>query len=235
MPMKTSERGRALIQKYEGLRLTSYRDAVGVWTIGYGRAATGGFDVRKGMKITKQQAEQFLIEDLQIYERGVERAIGREIPQLCFDACVSLAYNIGVGAFAKSSVCREIKRRRMQTAATKFGLWVKAGGRTLRGLVRRRAEEAALFLEGANGDTSDDVIVRVPLDQPRGKTPAASTTNIAAGVSAVAGVTAAGREIVDNTSTMMQAAPWIVVCIVIAGATWWIWRERNRKSREDGI
>ena len=221
--------------KWEGLELEAYRDAVGVWTIGYGRAATGGFDVRPGMKITKKQAEQYLIEDLQIYERGVERAIGREIPQLCFDACVSLAYNIGVGAFSKSSVCREIRRGRMQTAATKFGLWVKAGGRTLRGLVRRRADETALFLEGVNGDLSDDVVASVPIEAPRGKAPVSSTTNIAAGMSAVAGVTAAGREIVDNASTMMQAAPWIVVCIVIAGATWWIWRERNRKSREDGV
>lgn len=233
MSMKTGPKGLAEIMKWEGLRLRAYRCSAGVLTIGYGHTSMAGPPtVNPGMTITKAQAEQILKRDLRKYEKAVNDAVRVDLSQEQFDALVSFCYNVGPGGFRKSSALRMVNARRFDAVPAKLMLWNKAGGRVLKGLTRRRAAEGELFMSG--GREPRFAAAELP-DAPQGKSPTQSTTNIAAGVSAVAGVTAAGREIVDNTSTMMQAAPWIVTCLVIVGATWWIWRERNRKSREDGI
>ena len=139
-----SQRGVDLIKSFEGLRLEAYKDAVGIWTIGYGST---GEHVVPGMKITEAQAEQLLRDDLTRFEACVEKAV----PALSdnrFAACVSLAFNIGCDAFAGSSVCRLARAGDHGGAQRSFGLWNKAGGRVLAGLTRRRAAEAALYGEG---------------------------------------------------------------------------------------
>ena len=68
----TSPTGRAMIASFEGLRLTAYQDIVGVWTIGYGHT---GPDVKPGLAITRQQADQLLVNDLARFERGVNALV----------------------------------------------------------------------------------------------------------------------------------------------------------------
>ena len=231
--MKTGPKGLRLIKQFEGWRNKAYRCSAGVLTIGYGHTSMAGPPtVKAGMTITKAQAEQILKRDLRKYEKAVNNAVRVDLTQEQFDSLVSFTFNVGPGGFRKSSVLRMVNARRFDAVPAKLMLWNKAGGRVLKGLTRRRAAEGELFMSGSK--ESKFAAAEIP-DAPIGKSPTQSTTNIAAGLSAVAGVTAAGREIVDNTNTMMQAAPWVVTCLVIVGATWWIWRERNRKSREDGI
>lgn len=134
-------KGLALIKEFEGLKLKAYLCPAQVWTIGYGST---GAHVREGMVITEARAEELLREDLERFERGVEAAVPG-LSQERFDACVSLAFNIGEAAFARSTVAREAKAGDHAGAANAFGMWVKAGGKTLPGLVRRRAAEAALY------------------------------------------------------------------------------------------
>lgn len=136
--------GLALIKSFEGCRLTAYRCPAGVWTIGYGST---GAHVREGMTISPERAEALLRGDLARFEAAVAKAVPAAT-QNQFDAMVSLAFNIGVAAFAKSTVARKAKAGDHAGAAAAFSLWNKAGGKVLPGLTRRRAAEAELYRKG---------------------------------------------------------------------------------------
>lgn len=139
--MNISDKGLDLIKRFEGLELTAYRCPAGVWTIGYGHT---GIDVKKGMTITEEEAEQLLRVDVRRFEDGV-RGIAAKFTQGQFDALVSFAYNLGLGALLSSTLLKKHKAGDYDAAAEQFGRWVYAGGKRLKGLVRRRAEEAALY------------------------------------------------------------------------------------------
>lgn len=144
--MKTSHKGLNLIKRNEGLRLKAYYCAAKVLTIGYGHT---GPDVYVGQVITETQAENLLKKDLTKFETGVLDVLGASAKNLIqeeFDAMVSLAFNIGLAAFGRSSVAKHYKAGRKLSAANSFSMWNKGGGKVLAGLVRRRAEEKALFL-----------------------------------------------------------------------------------------
>ena len=139
--MKTSQRGINLIKQFEGIRLTAYKCPAGVYTIGYGH--TRG--VKRGMKITEEEASAYLTADLRNSEKAVERYDSvYHWNQNEFDALVSFTFNCG--ATNLRSLLRNGKRNRSQIAAT-LPLYRKAGGKVLKGLERRRAAEKALFLE----------------------------------------------------------------------------------------
>lgn len=139
----TNLRGIDLIKQFEGLRLTAYQDVVGVWTIGYGHT---GPDVTPGLAITQQRAEQLLINDLAQFERGVNDLVTVQINQNQFDALVSFAYNLGVGALQKSTLLRLLNAGSYKPAADEFPRWNRAGGNVVAGLTRRRYAERQLFL-----------------------------------------------------------------------------------------
>ena len=139
--MKTSQRGINLIKQFEGVRLTAYKCPAGVYTIGYGH--TRG--VKRGMKITEEEASAFLAADLRNSEKAVERYDSvYHWNQNEFDALVSFTFNCGVANLR--SLLRNGRRNRSQISAT-LPVYRKAGGRVLKGLERRRAAEKALFLE----------------------------------------------------------------------------------------
>lgn len=137
--------GLELIKASEGLRLKAYRCPANILTIGYGST---GSHVREGMIITEAQAEELLRSDLRRFEDAVAEAVpGANDNQ--FSAMVSLAFNIGIDAFAKSTVARKAKAGEHLAAASAFALWNKGGGKVLPGLVKRRAAEAQLYRTSA--------------------------------------------------------------------------------------
>jgi lysozyme len=140
--MKISQEGIDLIKEFEGCSLKAYRCPAGILTIGYGHT---GKHVTQGMVITQFEAENLLKSDLVRFEEAVTRSAGPAY-QNQFDAMVSLAYNIGTAAFAKSSVARLHSHGQYTGAASAFLLWNKAGGMVLAGLVRRRKAERNLYL-----------------------------------------------------------------------------------------
>jgi lysozyme len=147
--MKTGPRGLGLIKSFEGLRLDAYKDAVGVWTIGYGHtAAAGPPRPQAGMRIGREAAEAILIGDLTKYELAVSRALSRQPTQNQFDAMVSLCFNVGPRNFGPSRVVKLFNAGDDRAAADAFRAWRKAGGITLPGLERRREAERRLFLGG---------------------------------------------------------------------------------------
>jgi lysozyme len=142
MTNKISKKGIDLIKKYEGLRLKSYVCAAGVLTIGWGST---GSHVTPHMVISEAEAERLLIQDLARFESGVNRLVKRPITQNQFDALVSLAFNIGLGAFSNSTLLRRLNAGDFQGASEQFARWNRGGGKVLRGLTVRRAEETAMF------------------------------------------------------------------------------------------
>ena len=162
---KMSQIGIDLIKKWEGLGdgdrnrpgLQPYMDPVGIWTIGYGHAITVNGRFLRGSRsrstaekiynggLTLQQAEDLLREDVRRFEIGVNNLVSANTSQNEFDAFVSLAFNIGLGAFRRSSALRYHNMGRKDLVPRKIQLWNKAGGRTLRGLVNRRKDESRLY------------------------------------------------------------------------------------------
>ena len=143
--MRTSQRGLSLIKSFEGLRLRAYQDSVGVWTIGYGATRS----VQAGMKVSKEQAERMLLNDVQRFEPEVERLITSPLSQNQWDALISFTYNLGAANLESSTLRRLLNAGNYAAAAEQFPRWNKAGGKVLAGLVRRRAAERDLFLESA--------------------------------------------------------------------------------------
>ena len=142
--MNINNAGIALIKKFEGLRLKAYTCPAGIWTIGFGHT---GPDVEPGEEINEREAEQLLKGDLIKFEHGVEELLdGTPASFNAFSAMVSLAYNIGLGNFRKSSVLKFHKEGKKNLAANAFLLWSKAKGKILPGLISRRNAERSLYV-----------------------------------------------------------------------------------------
>ena len=142
---KATELAIAIIKVFEDCKLTAYKCPAGVWTIGWGE--TQG--VKKGMKWTQETANERLCAHLKVFMSGVLKSCpGLQNSPERLGACVSLAYNIGLSAFERSSVCRNTNNEAWIAAANSFPLWNKAGGKVLNGLVRRRAAEKKLYEAG---------------------------------------------------------------------------------------
>lgn len=157
--MMTSEKGIELIKGFEGCVLHAYQDAVGVWTIGWGTTSSDvaitGQQIRKGMEISQETADRWLVDSVrQKYEplvRMYDNSYGWN--QNEFDALVSFAYNIGSirGLTANGTRTRAV-------IAQKWPEYCYAGGKRLEGLAKRREKELALFLTPVDaGRTSGEL------------------------------------------------------------------------------
>ena len=146
--MTINKAGLDLIKEFEGFRASAYQDSVGVWTVGFGTtsAAGVGITVKPGMRISEAQAETYLSAAINKFAAQIDPLIRQPITENERAAFLSLAYNIGPGAFAKSSALRKFNEGDKRGSADAILLWNKAGGRVMAGLERRREAERALFL-----------------------------------------------------------------------------------------
>lgn len=145
--MSTSGRGRAFLERHEGVVLKAYRDPVGIWTIGAGlTAASGVVRPRGGMVITRREADRLLAAALATsYEPAVRKAMSGA-KQHEFDAGVSFHWN--TGAIGRASWVKAWSARQWQAVHDGLLRWTRGGGRVLPGLKRRREEEFRLMREG---------------------------------------------------------------------------------------
>lgn len=143
--MKINKAGIDLIKSFEGFRLKVYKDAVGFNTVGWGHLVLPEDNLQFNDIITQQQADDLLIKDLEKFEQGVSKLLKVRVTENQFSAMVSLAFNIGLQAFAKSSVLRYINTGYPVLAGQRILLFNKAGGKVLNGLVRRREAEKKLY------------------------------------------------------------------------------------------
>ena len=140
--MKIGDKGLALIKNAEGCRLESYRDSVGILTVGFGH--TSG--VFANETITQEEAEELLLEDIdRICYPCIEAHVDVDLNQNQYDALCSFIFNLGCGAFRSSTLLELMNAGDYKAAAQQFARWNRAGGVPLAGLTARRAAEAKLF------------------------------------------------------------------------------------------
>lgn len=134
------------IKVFEGLRLTAYKAAASerYYSIGYGHY---GRDVKRGMRITQEEATELLRRDLVKFEAGVNE-LGVCRTQGQYVALVDFAFNLGMGSLASSTLLKKIKANAPKDEIrAQFRRWVYCKGKVLRGLVRRREWEAERYFE----------------------------------------------------------------------------------------
>jgi lysozyme len=149
-----------MIKHHEGVKATAYRCPARLWTIGVGHvidpnharvpfADRLSLELPAGWNRTLSQSEidDILRKDLARFEAGVKRLCPGELTQGQFDALVSFAFNVGLGSLQKSSLRMKHNRADFQGAAEEFLKWAKAGGKVLKGLLKRREDERALYLK----------------------------------------------------------------------------------------
>lgn len=125
------------IATHEGYRGEAYKDAVGVTTLGFGETA----GVKMGDKTTPERALVQLLESTEKHADAIRQCIHVPLYQHEFDAYISLAYNIGTGAFCRSTLVKKLNAKDYAGACEEIRRWNKAGGKVLPGLVKRREAE----------------------------------------------------------------------------------------------
>ena len=223
--MKTSEKGIALIKRFEGCSLRAYQDCVGVWTIGYGitsadRAITGR-TIRKGMKISRETADAWLRKSLrQKYEPKVTKYADQyHWNQNQFDALVSFAYNIGSIDQLTANGKRTVKQ-----VANAMLLYDHAGGRRVKGLTERRRAEQRLFLTPVDTDHIGDATQMITRKRTVANAAGANLRELPSGESAVAATVKQGAELAvveDFAATNTVGSETRYVCVNYAGK--WLW------------
>lgn len=230
-----------MIAEAEGLRLKAYRCPAGVWTCGWGDTA----GVTPTTEWTLKEAEQRLCGALASFTVKVRALCANEPTANELGALVSLAYNIGVGALAKSTVLRRHNAGDLAAAARAFGLWDKATVRgvlqSLPGLTARRAAEAALYLKPDDGAPMLRMPQAVASESSVASSPIARSGAVAAGTGVlgllgeagghlgeVGTVTQQAKSIVVETLGIPPSAFLPVVLVACGGAAvYWRWRQRR--------
>lgn len=134
-----------LVKRWEGCRLEAYPDpgtGAAPWTIGWGSTGEG---IGPGTVWTQEQADERLERDVRAFMAGVQELLTSQPTPHQLGAMTSLAYNIGLGAFGGSTLRRKFNAGDLGGAARQFDRWVYAGGRVMKGLVNRRADERRVF------------------------------------------------------------------------------------------
>ena len=148
--MKIDKTGLDLIAEFEGLRLKPYLCSAGVPTIGYGSTFyENGSKVKlTDMPITKLRADQLLRNTADKFAEKVAVLITKPVTQNQFNALVSFAFNVGIGALRNSTLLKKVNVNPNDTTIkSEFLRWNKAGGRVVNGLTKRREKEALIYFK----------------------------------------------------------------------------------------
>lgn len=140
--MQISLAGISHIKGWEGFKPNVYDDAGGKATIGYGHLI---LPYERFSTISESEAVRILVKDLSDAENTVNEAVEVPLTQNQYDALVSFVFNVGGGAFRRSTLLKKINAGQLSAAKTEFLKWVKAGGKKVDGLVNRRIADAKLF------------------------------------------------------------------------------------------
>lgn len=133
-----------MVKESEGLRTSAYLDPVGIPTICYGET----LGVEMGDRKSVAQCDEMLVARLGGFLDDMRACTTVKLPAKTEAAFLSFTYNLGIGTYCRNMAAKRINKGKVREACEAMSLYTKAGGRTLPGLVRRRAEERALCLEG---------------------------------------------------------------------------------------
>lgn len=147
--MTISSNGLQFIRLREGVELVAYQDSANVWTIGYGSTYyKNGKKVQPGDVISQAQADELFNAVATSFASQVNDSLKAIVNQNQFDALVSFAYNVGIGAFRKSTLLKKVNANPNDaTIRNEFLKWNRAGGRVVDGLTKRRNLESNLYFQ----------------------------------------------------------------------------------------
>ncbi len=252
--MQISDEGIRLIKSFEGYHTrlkdgscAAYLCPAHVPTIGYG--CTEG--VRLGMVWTEAEAVAGLAREIAKFEAVVSRLVTVTINQNEYDAMVSLAYNIGAGAFGRSTVLKRLNNGDRVGAAKAFEMWTRGGGRVLPGLVSRRKREAALFLkpvEAPEEPIMPQAVAEVKeVSKPVVATVAATVATAASQAAPVMLPPAVPQAVTDSLSNVSAwkgvgetlwtfkdwaiAQPTMASALTIGVAGFWMWSKKQQGAK----
>jgi lysozyme len=148
MALHINASGLELIKHYEGWRDAVYLCSAARCTIGWGSTwdRDGNAITLKHLDITKKQGEYLLLREVRHSEAAIRKLVKTELTENMFSSLCSFIYNVGSGNFQKSTMRMRLNRGLHEEAADEFPKWRRAGGRIVKGLVRRRKQERELFL-----------------------------------------------------------------------------------------
>jgi lysozyme len=232
----------AFVAAHEGLRLAAYQDPAGVWTIGYGH--TGA--VVAGHTITRLEAEALLDEDLAIAASRLAARIAAVVEALTeaqYSALLSFVFN--VGADPGWTIWRRLRARQFDQVPLELMKFVNAGGRKVRGLVARRAEECKLWACEEPGSTAEVLPSSLTRATPTPPTPAdpappqTSPAVLTGALGAAATVPVAAKAVTDAIEPYRAASPWVgqavavvatiaALAAVVALILTWVAKQRAR-------
>ncbi len=145
---KITSEGLELIKEFEGFSPKIYIDPAGLMTIGYGHLVQQEEIAIFQTGISKIQAEELLLKDVAKAQNAVLRLTKTTLTDGQYAALVSFTFNLGAGAYQRSTLRRKVNRQEHDEAPAEFRRWVWAGGKKLPGLIRRRNAEAKLYMTG---------------------------------------------------------------------------------------
>jgi len=147
--MKINQAGKDLIKNFEGCKLKAYQCSALHWTLGWGLTFyPDGTKVKQGDVITQERADELFDYILEDFINKVRPLIKKDLTENNFSALVSFAYNVGVGNLKNSTLLKKVNTNPSdETIRAEFMKWVRAGGKELAGLKRRRKAEADLYFK----------------------------------------------------------------------------------------
>ena len=226
MSRRMNDAGRTLLKRWEALRLKSYQDSNGTWTIGWGHTATA----RPDMAITEAEADHLFTQDLAWAEAAIDRLVKVDLTDCQFAALVIWCFNVGEGAAGSSTLVRLLNAGHYDSVPGQLARWKyeTINGKKVesRGLVNRRSAEVALW---AQGRATSPVPIPRPASPERSsptksKTVQASAAQIATG----AGGAASAIGYLDGNVQIIVAVGGVAVALL----GMWIMRERLRAWAE---
>ena len=146
--MHLSSEGLELLKRSEGFRSSTYQDAAGFATIGFGHKVRPGESY--GVAITRPQAEAILTRDVQVAEDAVTRHVSVPLTQGQFDALVDFVFNLGEGRLAASTLLRYLNAGKYDAAAWQLLAWDHVGSHEIAALKNRREAEFRLWAPTRN-------------------------------------------------------------------------------------
>jgi lysozyme len=212
------ERAADFIEPFEGFSATAYRCPAGVLTIGYGHTA----DVKEGDTITKAAARKLMIAHIKRDNLAIDRYVKVKLTDNQRIALLSFVYNLGEGNLKSSTLLKELNKGKFDRVPHELNKWVKDTSKgkpvTLKGLVKRRAAEGALFAEDWDEPITTGVEVK------RATSPVMSKENASFGVGIAAAVATPIAEISSDAAPIQYAIAAIMVVGFVVGLVYFIKR-----------
>ena len=140
--MKLNDEGMEIIKDSESRKLKAYLCPAKIWTIGWGHT---GKEVYEGLTITKEKADYFLRQDLEVAKNEIRKSVKVPLNENQYSALCSFIFNIGIGNFRSSTLLRKLNAKDYRGASLEFTRWIFSNGKPLTGLIVRREKERVLF------------------------------------------------------------------------------------------